>query len=240
MSLSITLLHKVNIVGTDEWHIVLAREFYQLLVYDALLLVGLVVCTLYGRFVELKLEVVILAKEILVPQNRLLGLLETIVLNESRNLATKTSRCAYKTFVVLLQLTTVGTRTVVESVGPRLRYYLQKVFVTFEVLCQEYKVVSASVGLLALESQITTTSNIYLAANDRFEWWDSLRRDNLFACSHRIETKILLHRCEIVNRRCQLRKSLGLLLAWLEVFIFFFSSLNLGLESRLLRLERGE
>ena len=130
--------------------IVLARELHQLCIYLALHLVRLVVGTLNGRLVQLQLQVVVLSKEILVPQNRLLSLLETLLGDESWNLATKTSRGAYQPFVVLLQLLAVGTRTVVETIGPRLRYDLEQVFVALEILCQEDKVVTTSVGLLGL------------------------------------------------------------------------------------------
>ena len=71
--------------------------------------------------------------------------------------------------MILFELSSVCSRTVVETVGPSLRYDFEQVFVAFEVLCQEDKVITTSVRLLGFEVQIATTGNIYLAADDRLE-----------------------------------------------------------------------
>ena len=150
MRLGILLIYEVDIVGADQTDIVLARELHQSLVHLALHLVRLVVSSLNGRLMQLQLEVVILAKEVFVPQYRLLGLLQTLLGNKFRYLATQASRAADKTFVILFELVAVCSRAVIETLCPRLRYDFEQVFVALEILCKENKVVAASIRLFTL------------------------------------------------------------------------------------------
>ena len=70
--------------------------------------------------------------------------------------------------MVLLDLRTVGSRTHVETVGPRLGDDFDKVVVTLEIFGQQDEVVAALVGLALLVLQ-PATGDVDFAADDRLE-----------------------------------------------------------------------
>ena len=131
-------------------------------------MVCLVVGTLNGCFMELKLKVVVVAKDTLIPTDSLLGLLEPIFTDMSWHLATNTSRTADKTLVVLLNLHAVGTGTHIEALGIGLRYNLDQVLVASHILGQQDKVVATLVAL-AIFVEEATVSYIYLTADNTLE-----------------------------------------------------------------------
>ena len=136
--------------------------------------------------VELQLEEVIFAEDRLVPANRLLGTLPVVGRNGTGYLARQTGRAADQPFAMLRDLRTVRSRTHVETLGPRLRYDLNQVVVTLEVLCQQDEVVTALVGLSLLVLQ-TTARHVDLAADDRLEIGLALQlRELLLASLDRI------------------------------------------------------
>ncbi len=130
--------------------------------------VCLVVRPLDGGFVKLEFEIVILAEDALVPLYRLLGRSQIALGDSFRDLAAQTCRATDYTLVVLFQLEVVGTRTHIESLGPRLRDDLYEVMISLGILRQQNQVVAALV-LLALFHRQTATGHIDLASYYRLE-----------------------------------------------------------------------
>ena len=84
MSLCIALLDEMHIVGTYYIYVEFASHSHQMLIHLALYRICLVVSVLDGRTMELQLDVVILTKEVLEPQSRLLGFLQSPLLYKLR------------------------------------------------------------------------------------------------------------------------------------------------------------
>ena len=118
MRLGVLLVDKVYVVRADELHAALLAEFNDVLVHLNLQGVYLVVGALHGCLVQLKFEVVVVAKEVLEPHDCLLGLFKVAVLYELRDFATKAGRTADDSLVVLLYLGLVGTWVVVVALAP--------------------------------------------------------------------------------------------------------------------------
>ncbi len=166
--LGIGLVDEVHIVGTYQLYAAFSRQLLQVLVDLRLQRVHLVVRPFDGGFVKLELEIVILSEYALVPLYRLLGRSQIALGDSFRNLAAQTCRAADYTLVVLFQLEVVGTRTHIESLGPRLRYDLYEVMISLGILRQQNQVVAALV-LLALLHRQTATGHIDLATYYRLE-----------------------------------------------------------------------
>ena len=177
--LGVVLVHEMHVVGADHPHVVLRGQFTQVFVDMQLHGVGFVVGPLDGSLVELQLQVIVVAEDLLVPLDRLIGLFEVVRRNGARNLAGQTGRTADQALVVFLDLRTVGSRTHVETVGPRFRNDLDEVVVTLEVLGQQDQVVAALVGLAFLVVQ-PAARHVDLAADDRFEGQPALALRQLF------------------------------------------------------------
>ena len=165
VSLGIILINEVDIVGADQLNTQSLRELLEMLIDDKLQLISLVVGTLDGSLMELKLKIVVIAKEVTIPLDTLLGSSQVALSDEFWNLATQTSRAANKTFVILLQLATLGTWSHIISVGPGTRHQLDEVVVALLVLSQENEVITTLVNLTLTQSH-TTTCHIDLTAND--------------------------------------------------------------------------
>ena len=166
--LGVVLVHEVHVVGADHSDVVLRRQLAQVLVHVQLHGVGLVVGPLDGGLVELQFEVIVVAEDLLVPSDRLLGLFEVVGRDGARHLARQTGRTADQPFVVFLDLRAVGSRTHVETFGPRLRDDLDEVVVSLEVLGQQDQVVAALVGLALLVVE-PAARHVDLAADDGLE-----------------------------------------------------------------------
>ena len=143
-----------------------------------------------GCLVQLEFEIVVLAEQPLVPQDRLLGCFEVAGRNMFWDLAAKTCRTADQPFVILLQFGPVGTRTHVETLGPGLRDDLDQVVITFGILGQEYEVVSALVFFDLLVGE-PAAGDIHLAADDRFEIWNCLQISYFCSGLRGIEPELL-------------------------------------------------
>ena len=166
--LGIVLVDEVYVVGAYETYAVFPRKLNQMLVHIELHGVGLVVGAFDRSLVKLQLEVVVVAEEILVPQYRFFGRLQISRRDHARHLAAQTCRTAYQPFVVLLQFRVVGTRTHVETFGPRLRDDLDEIVVSLCILGQKYEVISALVRLALLELQ-AAARYVDLATDDGLE-----------------------------------------------------------------------
>ena len=76
----------------------------------------------YSRLMTLHLQIVVITKQVLIPLDRFFGFGKLPCGNTLRHLATQTRRADNQTFVILLQLTAVGTRTHIVPARPRVRY----------------------------------------------------------------------------------------------------------------------
>ena len=168
MCLGVVLVDEMHVVSADEAYAVLFRELYQVAVYLQLHGIGLVVGALDSSLMQLQFEIVIVAEELLVPQDRFLGRLHVSRSDHARDLATQTCRTADQPFVVSLYLGAVGAGTHVETLGPRLRDDLYQIVVSLGILGQKYEVVTALVGLALLELQ-AAARHVNLAAYDGLE-----------------------------------------------------------------------
>ena len=166
--LGVVLVDEVHVVRADRADMVFRGQLPQVFVDLQLHGVGLVVRTLDGGLVELQLEEVVLAEEVLVPQHRLLGPGVVLGRNGARHLPGQAGRAADQPLVVFFQLRAIRSRAHVESFGPRLRDDLDEVVVSLEVLGQQDQVVTALVGLALLVVQ-APARDVDLAADDRLE-----------------------------------------------------------------------
>ena len=120
VSLSMLFIYEVYVIGTHQAYAEFLAIFDKLLVHLHLHLIRLMIGTSHGRFVKLQLQVVVLAKGSLVPLYSLFGLIQHAACDHLGNLTTQTCRTYDKSLLILLQLHAVGTRAVVETLGPRL------------------------------------------------------------------------------------------------------------------------
>ena len=165
MRLGMLLIDKVHVIRTDGAHMVLGRQITQIVIHLELHGVGLVVGIFDRCPMQLQFEVIILAKEILVPANRLIGSFHIIGRNGTRHLSGQTRRTTNQPFVVFLQLRAVGTRAHIETLGPCFGDNLNQVVVTRFILGQQDEVIATLVGfsLLILQS---TASHIDLTTDN--------------------------------------------------------------------------
>ena len=116
----ILLINEVYVVGTHYLHAVLLGQLQDDLV--SLLLQGecLAVGQLRGifHFMALDLEVVVLAKDVLVPQDGFLSPLDIAIEDAAWHLAGDAGRADDQSLVVFFQLMMVGTRSRIETLDP--------------------------------------------------------------------------------------------------------------------------
>ena len=168
VGLGIVLVDEVHVIRADHPHVVFRGQFPKVLVDMQLHGVGLVVGPFDGSLVQLEFEVVVVAEEVLVPADRLLGLFEVVGGDGAGHLPGQAGRAADQPLVVLLNLGAVRTRTHVEALGPGLRDDLDQVVVALEVLGQQDQVVTALVGLPLLVVE-RAAGDVDLAADDGLE-----------------------------------------------------------------------
>ena len=176
MSLGILLVHKVAIVGAHQFHAVFLGQLYQhlvgLLLQWKCLAVG--AYRRVGHLVALQLQIVVVAPQILVPLYGLACSLYVALKYLCRHLAGYTCRAHYQVLMILLQLLMVCSRTVVETIHPRVTHQFYQVLVAMLVLGQHYQVVSSQVLLSVLQHHVSSTCHIHLATKDRLEWFKSV------------------------------------------------------------------
>ena len=76
--------------------------------------------------------------------------------------------------MILLQLLVVGTRTVVETIHPRVTYQLNQVLVAMLVLGQHYQVVSTQVFLAFFQHHVASACHIHLATKNGLKRFKSV------------------------------------------------------------------
>jgi hypothetical protein len=110
----------MGIVGAYQFDAILTCKFYQYLVGLLLQGEGLTVGTLagIGDLVALKLEIVVVTPETLVPLDGLACPCDVTLQNLRRHLAGDAGRADNEVFMILLQFLMVCTGTIVETVYP--------------------------------------------------------------------------------------------------------------------------
>ena len=151
MGLGILLIDEVGIVRADELDAVLVGQLDEHLVSFLLQGKRLAIGADGGVFhlVALQLQVVVVAKDAMVPLDGLAGSCDVAVENLLGHLAGNACRTDDEPFVVALQVFTVGTRTHVVAIHPRAAHQLDEVLVALVVLGEHDEVVAALVFLAA-------------------------------------------------------------------------------------------
>ena len=148
--LGVLLIHKVYVVGGHQLDVVLVRHLDEpriefVLLDDTSGIVGGIL-----RRMALKLQVVVVAEETLVPKDGLFSRLQVAVLEFARHLATQTGRAADQSFVILLQHLVVDARTHIVTFHPANRHCLDQILVALLVLGQQDQVPAAHIDLAFL------------------------------------------------------------------------------------------
>ena len=176
MGLGILLVDEVDVVRAYELDAILMSQFYQHLVGSLLQREGLTVGALGGvlHLVALQLQVVVVAKHVVVPLDSLAGARHVAVEDLLGHFAGNAGRTDHQSLVVSLQVFAVGTWTHVVAVHPCVRHELDEVLVALVVLGQHDEVVAALVFLAPSQRLRTVTRDIHLAAEDGDERFQPL------------------------------------------------------------------
>ena len=172
VSLGCCLVFKVTVVTTYQFDTILFCHFYEHLVCLLLKWEGFTIGKnrRIGNLVALKLQVIIIAKHTMIPFASLASSLDIAIKNLGWHLTSYTSRAHNKVFVIFLKIVAVGTRTGVETVNPRIRNKLDKVFIAIIVFCKNNKVITNIITLAFILTLLMIVCHIHLATDNRFEW----------------------------------------------------------------------
>ena len=171
------LILEVAVVGAYQLDVKLPCHLDKFLVSTLLQLVSLAVgkqTWIIGHFMALELEIVIIAKEIVVPLASLAGSFQVIMQNLGWHLACNTGRAYDEVFVILLQIGTVGSWAHVVTIHPRIAHQLDEVLVSIIILGKYNEVITAHIALILLSVGFGSACHIHLAAYDRLERFKSL------------------------------------------------------------------
>ena len=177
VGLSRLLVLEVAVVGTYELDAVFPSHLYEHLVGLLLQLESLAVGQERKRFlhlVALKLQIVVVAKEIMIPLASLAGSLDVAMQYLRRNLTGNTCRTDYQILVVFLQVGTIGSRTHIVSIHPGITDQLDEVLVSIIVFGKDDEVVTTHIALVLLTVFLSSAGHVHLTANDRLEGLQSL------------------------------------------------------------------
>ena len=121
-----------------------------------------------GHGVALQLQVVVVAEEVLIPLDGLLGLVVALGHNLFGHLAAQAGGADDESLVVFLQLAPVGAGAHVVADGPGARHEFDKVVIALLVLGQDDEVPAALVGLAFLLVH-GAVCHVHLAPDDGLE-----------------------------------------------------------------------
>ena len=165
------LVYEVRVVGAHQLDAVFLGQLHQHLVGFLLQGESLPVGP-YRRvfhFMSLKLQIVVVAEQILVPLHGLPCSLHVAFENLGRHFAGYAGRARYHVFMVSLKVFAVCPRSAVEAVHPGVRHELDKVLVAVVVLGQQYEVVAAQVAAFLRLVLLLVVGHIHLASEYRLE-----------------------------------------------------------------------
>ena len=189
MGLSVFFVNEMGIVGTNEFDAILLRQFNEHLVRFLLHGECLTIGNHrgVGHLMALKLQVIVVAENTMIPLDGLACTSNVVLQYLPGHLARNTSRANNQAFMIFLQINTIGTRTLIETIHPRAADQFDEVLVSLIVLCQHDEMVSAHVTLLFHLVLFPAMSHIHLAAKDGLEGFLAFLLPTLVHSSHIIE-----------------------------------------------------
>ena len=170
--LGVFLVHKVGIVRAYHLDTHLFRHFQHHLIGTLLQRVRLSVGPYMRVFhlVALQLQVVVVAKNAVIPLRSLACAFDVVPQNLAWNLARDARRTNNQSLVIGLQVFAIGSRAHVISVYPRSRNQLYQVLIPLIVLRQHNKVVATHVSILLHLVCFAVSRHIHLTADDRLKF----------------------------------------------------------------------
>ena len=160
---AVVLVHKVNVVGGHHLHAVLLRQLEDFLGIELLLFVQLQAHPRNLRLVEHHLQVIVIAKDLLVPLDGGIGAGGVACDDRPRHLSRQTGGAAYKVCGVLLYDLVRDAGAVVETLYVRGGHYLHQILVAVVVLGQQDQVIVFAV-LLVVDA-VVILGNVHLATH---------------------------------------------------------------------------
>ena len=159
----------MDVVGCNQLDIMFTCQFDQHFVYFLLFGIGGAVGVRVVCLVPLYFQVIIFAKQVFEPLDRLFRLIYPVVHDVLRDLSPQTGRADDQVFMILFDQFMVDTRTSVETFRPRDGYHLDQVLVAVHILSQHDQVVTASVFLRRFIMP-SVACTITFAADNRLEY----------------------------------------------------------------------
>ena len=160
---AVVLVHKVNVVGGHHLDAVLLRQPEDFLSIELLLLVQFQAHSGNFRLVKHHLQVVVIAKDLLVPLDGGIGAGGVACDDSPRHLPRQTGGAAHKVCGVFLYDLVRNAGAVVEALYVRGGHYLHQILVAVVVLGQQYQMVVFAV-LLVVDA-VVVLGHIHLAAH---------------------------------------------------------------------------
>src|SRR4030042_5491436 len=80
--------------------------------------------------------------------NNFSGCFIVFVPDNIRNFSFQTGRACYQAFIMFLEEVFINSWFIIESLGPTPGNKFDKVMVSFQILCEQYQVKSAAIGLI--------------------------------------------------------------------------------------------
>lgn len=171
VSLGGVLVLEVAVVGADELYAIFARELYEDLVGFLLQGKSLAVGDNVGIFdlMALQLEIVVVAKDAVIPLYGFTGTVDVTFQNLGRHLAGDAGGADDQILVIFLKVVTVGARPGVETVYPGVADELDEVLVSMIVLGKDDEVVALIVTFAPVLTLLVVIGDVHLATEDRLE-----------------------------------------------------------------------
>ena len=168
MSFGVLLVNKVGVVCTHHVDAHLFCHLQHHLIGALLQRVRLAICTYIRVFylVALQLQVIIVAKNTMIPLRCFTCALDVVPQNLARNFARDTRRTNNQSLVIGLQVFAVGSGAHIIAVYPRPRHQLYQVFISRIVLRQHNQVVATHVSILLHLICFVVSRHIHLASDD--------------------------------------------------------------------------
>ena len=171
MSLSIFLIHEMRIIGAYQLDAIFTGQFYQnpvgFLLHGECFAVRPDMRILY--LMALQLQIVVITEYPLVPLNGLTGSCDISIQDLGGHLTGYTGGANNQSFMELLQISTVGSRSHIEAIHPRPAHQLDQVLVTLVVLGEYDEVIASDVRLVSTARLISVLGYVHLTAEDGLE-----------------------------------------------------------------------
>ncbi len=140
MGFGIVFIDKMDVVGGDDFHIILTSQGYEFRLDLALFFIRIMGGIDHCGLMSLQFDVIIIAHQVFPPCHGSISFFVSSLHKQLRNLAAQAGRGYNQTFVMFLDFVLVRTRVHIEAFGPCLRYQLYEIVVAGGVLGQNYEV----------------------------------------------------------------------------------------------------